>query len=52
MEENTYRIANRVSVGRYARELGYRVYKPVIEGRACFFYVKESAGGDGNKERG
>ena len=25
MEENTYRIANRVNVGRYAREMGYWV---------------------------
>lgn len=42
MEENTYRVANRVSVGRYARRLGYRVYKPVIDGRQYFFYVEDN----------
>jgi hypothetical protein len=42
MEENTYRVANRVSVGRYARRLGYRVYKPVIDGRQHFFYVEDN----------
>ena len=39
MEENTYRIANRVNVGRYAREMGYRVYKPMIDGRIYLFYI-------------
>ena len=53
MGENTYRAVSRVSVGRYARELGYRTYKPMIDGRLCFFYVntittKEK--GDGDKE--
>lgn len=41
MEENTYRLANRVNVGLYAKELGYRVYKPMINGQVLFFYINE-----------
>lgn len=40
MQENTYRLANRVNVGIYAKELGYKVYKPMHNGRVLFFYVK------------
>ena len=40
MEKNSFRIANRVNVGKYARQLGYRVYKPMIKGKLNFFYVK------------
>ena len=42
MEEHTYRIANRVNVGRYAREMGYRVYKPMIDGRIYLFYINDA----------
>lgn len=49
MEENTYRVANRVSVGRYARRIGYHVYKPVIDGRQYFFYVKDNTSHDHEK---
>lgn len=44
MSEHTGRFVNRVSVGRYARSLGYRVYKPMINGRVCLFYLKEETG--------
>ena len=36
MEEHTYRIANRVNVGMYARSLGYHTYKPMIAGKMQF----------------
>lgn len=39
LTEHTGRFANRVSVGRYAKKLGYTVYKPMINGRICHFYV-------------
>jgi hypothetical protein len=39
--EHTGKIANRVTVGRYARKLGYKVYKPMIEGRIRHFYLKD-----------
>ena len=42
MEENTYRIVNRGNVGLYARELGYRVYKPMRCGKVLFFYINEN----------
>ncbi len=41
MRENTCIIPNRSSVGRYARKLGYKVYKPMIEGKIRLFYVNE-----------
>jgi len=42
MEENTYRLVNRVNVGLHAKELGYRVYKPTLNGKVLFFYINES----------
>lgn len=42
MQKNTYRLVNRVNVGLYAKELGYRVYKPMLNGRVLFFYIKEN----------
>lgn len=42
MEEHTYRVANRVNVGTYARSLGYRTYKPMIAGKLRFFYVNDA----------
>ena len=35
LTEHTGKFANRVSVGRYAKKLGYAVYKPMINGRIC-----------------
>ena len=42
MEEHTYRVANRVNVGTYARSLGYHTYKPMIAGKLRFFYVNDA----------
>lgn len=42
MEAHTTKLANRVTVGLYAKSLGYRVYKPMIAGKLLFFYVNES----------
>ena len=39
LTEHTGKFANRVSVGRYARKLGYSVYKPMRNGKICHFYV-------------
>lgn len=41
MQENTCIIPNRSSVGRYAKKLGYKVYKPMVEGKIRLFYVNE-----------
>ena len=46
MEEHTARVVNRVTVGRYARSLGYRVYKPMIKGKIHLFYIREEPFGD------
>ena len=37
----TGKIANRVSVGKHAKALGYKVYKPMINGKIIHFYLKE-----------
>lgn len=39
MEENTFKLRNRVNVGIYARERGYKPYKPMRNGRILFYYV-------------
>lgn len=36
----TGKIANRVSVGKHAKALGYKVYKPMINGKIIHFYLK------------
>ena len=41
MSRNTMRNVNRVNVGLYAKRLGYRVYKSMIRGKVCHFYVNE-----------
>lgn len=41
MTENTVKVANRVTVGKYAKKLGYSIYRPMIEGRVMFYYVNE-----------
>ena len=40
--ENTVKVANRVTVGRYARKLGYSVYKPMIKGKIRHCYLNEA----------
>lgn len=40
--ENTGRVANRVTVGRYARKLGYTVYKPMINRKIQHYYLNEA----------
>ncbi len=42
MKENSFKLPSRVTVGKYARELGYKVYKPMKEGIVQFYYVNES----------
>ena len=41
MSEHSCIIPNRETVWRYARELGYQVYKPMINRKICQFYVNE-----------
>lgn len=41
MKEKTCIIPSRSSIGRYAKKLGYKVYKPMISGKIRFFYVNE-----------
>lgn len=42
MEENTFKLRNRVNVGIYAKERGYKTYKPMRNGRILFFYVRDN----------
>ena len=42
MIENTSKIANRVTVGMYAKKLGYQVYKPMIDGKIRHYYVNDT----------
>lgn len=42
MQKHSFKLPSRVSVGKYARELGYTPYKPMIEGKIQFFYVNKS----------
>ncbi len=42
---------NKVTVGKYAKSLGFRTYKPMIRGRVCFFYVNEYIEIDGDANR-
>ncbi len=40
--ENTGRVANRVTVGRYAKKLGYTVYKPMINRKIRHCYLNDA----------
>lgn len=40
--ENTGKVANRVTVGRYAKKLGYSVYKPMINRKIRHCYLNET----------
>ncbi|MDR1718029.1 MAG: hypothetical protein LBS20_19505 [Prevotella sp.] len=42
MKEHSFKLPGRVTVGKYARELGYKVYKPMINKKVHFFYVNEN----------
>lgn len=50
LTEHTGKFANRVSVGRYAKKLGYSVYKPMRNGKICHFYVNPSIKDDDKAE--
>lgn len=41
MKEHSFKIPSRVTVGKYAKELGFAVYKPMIDGKINFFYINE-----------
>jgi hypothetical protein len=47
MSRNSLKTVNRVNVGTYAKRLGYRVYKPMIKGKVCHFYLNEHIESDG-----
>lgn len=40
--ENMGKVANRVTVGRYAKKLGYSVYKPMINRKIQHCYLNEA----------
>lgn len=42
LETTTGKIANRVTVGKHAKKLGYRVYKPMIDGRIHHCYINDA----------
>ena len=42
LREHSFRLPNRVSVGKYARRLGFSVYKPMVKRTMRFFYVNEN----------
>jgi hypothetical protein len=41
MCQHSCKIPNKVTVGRYARQLGYQVYKPMINRKIHLFYINE-----------
>ncbi|KAA6302848.1 MAG: hypothetical protein EZS26_001018 [Candidatus Ordinivivax streblomastigis] len=42
MKEHTFKLPSRVSVGRYAKQLGFKVYKPMVDGKMQFYYVNDA----------
>lgn len=44
--ENTGKVPNRVTVGRYAKKLGYTVYKPMINGKILHCYLNGAMPGE------
>lgn len=42
MQQNSFKLPNRVNVGNYAKQLGYRVYKPMVNRKIIHLYVNES----------
>lgn len=41
MQLTSFKLPSRVNVGRHAKSLGYKVYKPMINRKVLFFYVRE-----------
>lgn len=37
----SWKSVNKVNVGLYAKRLGYEVYKPMINGQVCHFYINK-----------
>jgi len=42
MKENSFKLPSRVTVGKYAKTLGYHPYKPMVDGRVLFYYINEN----------
>lgn len=40
--ETTGKVPNRVTVGKHAKQLGYRVYKPMIKGKISHCYINDA----------
>ena len=51
MSRLSLKIVNYVNVGVYAKQLGYTVYKPMINRRVCHFYVNENINEYGNENK-
>lgn len=43
-ESKTAKMATRSSVGKYAKQIGFEVYTPYIDGKKLFFYVNANIG--------
>lgn len=43
-ESETAKMATRSSVGKYAKQIGFEVYTPYIDGKKLFFYVNPNIG--------
>lgn len=41
MQLSSFKFPSRVNVGRYAKSIGYKVYKPMVNRKVLFFYVKD-----------
>lgn len=46
MKEHSLKLPSRVTVGKYARELGYSVYKPMVNGVVKFYYINPNIHAD------
>jgi hypothetical protein len=53
LKEHSFKLPGRINVGKYARELGFDVYKPMVRGKILFFYVNNNipADNDGKQEK-
>lgn len=43
-EYETGKLATKSGVGKYAKQIGFEVYKPHIDGKKLFFYVNPNIG--------
>lgn len=43
-ESETGKLATKSGVGKYAKQIGFEVYKPHIDGKKLFFYVNPNIG--------